>query len=127
MADVFSGSIPGIYQSYLVPLIFDTYAADLAVRTRMSTQSVRRYAARAYDGNEWFPVPAEMRAPDGVCVTLPLSLAASPERPSYLVVDLAASIPRDTYPLRAHLYHLGGTSYRIVGLERPYEYTAPDL
>jgi len=34
VADVFSGSIPGIYETHLVPLIFDTYAADLAMRLR---------------------------------------------------------------------------------------------
>ena len=30
---VFSGSIPALYDDYLVPLIFETYAADLAERT----------------------------------------------------------------------------------------------
>ena len=31
---IFSGSIPKLYESYLVPLIFETYAADLAHRLR---------------------------------------------------------------------------------------------
>jgi len=31
---VFSGSIPKLYETYLVPLIFETYAADLANRLR---------------------------------------------------------------------------------------------
>ena len=29
---VFSGSIPKLYETYLVPLIFEPYAADLATR-----------------------------------------------------------------------------------------------
>lgn len=33
---VFSGSIPDIYDSYLVPLIFEAYAADLAMRIASS-------------------------------------------------------------------------------------------
>lgn len=36
----FSGSIPQLYQTYLVPLIFEPYAADLA--HRLATQSVSR-------------------------------------------------------------------------------------
>ena len=34
MADVFSGPIPAIYETHLVPLIFDPYAADIAMRLR---------------------------------------------------------------------------------------------
>ena len=30
---VFAGSIPELYDSYLVPLIFEAYAKDLAERT----------------------------------------------------------------------------------------------
>lgn len=41
---VFNGSIPELYQTYLVPLIFEAYAADLASRlaTRSVTHSVTR-------------------------------------------------------------------------------------
>jgi len=37
---VFSGSIPGLYETHLVPLIFEPYAADLA--NRLATRSVTR-------------------------------------------------------------------------------------
>ncbi|HSD38512.1 MAG TPA: class I SAM-dependent methyltransferase [Rhodocyclaceae bacterium] len=39
---VFSGSIPGLYETYMVPLIFEPYAADLAERLtmRLSTHSL---------------------------------------------------------------------------------------
>ena len=32
---VFSGSIPELYDHYLVPLIFEAYASDLAARIRL--------------------------------------------------------------------------------------------
>jgi SAM-dependent methyltransferase len=37
---VFTGSVPKIYERYLVPLIFEPYAADLA--ERLATRSLRR-------------------------------------------------------------------------------------
>src|SRR5258708_2380815 len=37
---VFAGSIPKLYDTYLVPLIFEPYAADLA--KRLSTRSLSR-------------------------------------------------------------------------------------
>jgi SAM-dependent methyltransferase len=39
-SDVFSGSIPKLYEEYLVPLIFEPYAADLANRLRSRSRSV---------------------------------------------------------------------------------------
>src|SRR6185436_19957480 len=36
---VFAGSIPSLYQTHLVPLIFEPYAADLAQRLRTRTLS----------------------------------------------------------------------------------------
>ena len=40
---VFAGSIPQLYERYLVPLIFEPYAADLALRT------VRRQPSRVLE------------------------------------------------------------------------------
>jgi SAM-dependent methyltransferase len=39
---VFSGSIPGLYETHMVPLIFEPYAADLAARltARLATHSL---------------------------------------------------------------------------------------
>ena len=37
---VFTGSIPELYETYLVPLIFETYAADLA--NRLASKSLTR-------------------------------------------------------------------------------------
>src|SRR5215208_8275338 len=39
----FAGSIPQVYERYLVPLIFEPYAADLALRT------VRRHPSRVLE------------------------------------------------------------------------------
>ena len=36
---VFTGSIPDIYDKYLVPMIFEPYAKDLANRVNQSTPS----------------------------------------------------------------------------------------
>ena len=38
---VFTGSIPKLYETYLVPLIFEPYAADLATFERIVTRSRR--------------------------------------------------------------------------------------
>ena len=37
---VFAGSIPKLYDTYLVPLIFEPYAADLANRLRSRSLSL---------------------------------------------------------------------------------------
>ena len=43
---VFTGSIPEIYDTYLVPMIFETYANDLATRiVALAPQSVLETAA----------------------------------------------------------------------------------
>jgi hypothetical protein len=41
---VFTGSIPKLYETYLVPLIFEPYAADLA--HRLASRSVTRVAPK---------------------------------------------------------------------------------
>lgn len=38
---VFTGSIPKLYETYLVPLIFEPYAADL-VKNRLASRSLTR-------------------------------------------------------------------------------------
>lgn len=37
---VFAGSVPDIYDAYMVPLIFDSYAADLAARVSGSSPEI---------------------------------------------------------------------------------------
>jgi hypothetical protein len=55
------------------------------------------------------------------CVTLPAVPESSSDKPRYLIVDVIARTPglSAQLPARVHLYHLGGSDYRIVGLERP--------
>jgi hypothetical protein len=44
---LFAGSIPGIYDQFLVPLIFESYAHDLAERVaKVTPQDVLETAAR---------------------------------------------------------------------------------
>jgi hypothetical protein len=100
--------------------------SDLAVRTNLASFNVRRYTARAFTSAGALTLAAEKTAPDRVCARLP-GAAGTPAEPAYMIVDLTAFVPRDTYPARLHLYHLGGANYRLAGLERPYDYDAPDL
>jgi SAM-dependent methyltransferase len=67
---VFAGSIPQIYETYLVPLIFEPYAADLA--SRLASKSLTRVL--------------EIAAGTGV-VTRALA-SALPERVSIVATDL---------------------------------------
>ena len=52
---VFAGSVPKTYERYLVPLIFEHYAADLAARLRArSPKSVLEVAAGTGVVTRWF-------------------------------------------------------------------------
>jgi SAM-dependent methyltransferase len=68
--ELFTGSIPGLYESHLVPLLFEPYAADLA--NRIASRSVARVL--------------EIAAGTGV-VTRRLA-AVLPERVSIVATDL---------------------------------------
>ncbi len=102
---------------------------DLAVTSGVSPLALRSYQARAWLGERLTPQPLTLaqRSPS-VCVPLPAidqGTAASPDHPRYLIIDLYAYAgSQSRNPARVHLYHLGGTNYRIVGLERP-DHDAP--
>jgi hypothetical protein len=96
---------------------------DSAVVARVFARAQRNYSARA-----WFVDRRATAALRGisqrrkydVCVPLPAVTGASATEPGYLVVDvLGVSGSQRKAPARVHLYHLGGESYRVVGLERP--------
>ena len=83
---VFAGSIPELYDSHLVPLIFEPYAADLAGRvaalgpsrvleTAAGTGAVTRALARV------LPAPAELLATDLNQPMLDRAAAVGTERP----------------------------------------------
>lgn len=96
---------------------------DLAVQSGVFTGQARRYQARAWltTGLQEIASPRLQRlAVDTICADLPAVGGASPNRPRYVVVDLTAvSGSQAPAPARVHLYHLGGSGYRVVGLERP--------
>jgi hypothetical protein len=50
---VFSGSIPTLYETYLVPLIFEPYAADLV--NRLASRSLTRVFHHADSGADRLP------------------------------------------------------------------------
>lgn len=97
---------------------------DLALRAGLVAPRGRRYRIGASIGREELTrvLVARPTARNGeVCVPLPAASDASPSHPAYLVVSITAHgrDRREVLPARAHLYHLGGSEYRIVGLERP--------
>jgi hypothetical protein len=101
---------------------------DVAVSGGLLPVSLRQYGARAWvgDNNEQAAVKQVRTSAKQVCIDLPAVPAASPNAPGYLIADLyafSASQPRT--PARVHLYHLGGSDYRVVGLERPYDGDGP--
>src|SRR5256885_13742192 len=70
---VFAGSIPELYDTYLVPLIFEPYAADL----------VARLASR--------PLARVLEIAAGTGVVTPAMATALPETPAILAPDLNQS------------------------------------
>lgn len=101
---------------------------DLAVTAGVIDARFRRHSARAWVGDELNPVPvANVRAPGPVCVQLPAAAGASEAAPQYVIVDVTAATGSESnVPARVHMYHLGGTDYRVVGLQRPYDDTPPE-
>jgi SAM-dependent methyltransferase len=82
---VFSGSIPKLYEAYLVPLIFEPYAVDLA--QRLATRLARRPTARVL----------EIAAGTGVVTrnlasTLPESVSIVATDLNQPMLDLAAEV-----------------------------------
>ncbi len=102
---------------------------DMAVVGGVVTKAERGYRARAWLGED--RTPALLNTPalnegSWACVGLPALPGASTSAPEYLIVDVVAtSGSQRTAPARAHLYHLGGTDYRVVGLERPSDDDPP--
>jgi hypothetical protein len=100
---------------------------DSAVIGGVADARSRRYAARSWDTAEPRPRVLAIDAVAGsVCAKLPSVWGASAARPRYLVVDVVAEgKPEKSPPARVHLYALGDTDYRVVGLERPDENPGP--
>jgi hypothetical protein len=93
---------------------------DVAVVAGVVLPNARSYGARAWTAGESTARNVTTdHAGATVCVTLPAGMKrAGP--PRYVIIDITArrsgaSLP----PARVHLYGLGGSDYRIVGLERP--------
>jgi hypothetical protein len=100
---------------------------DLGVLTKMAGSYLRRYNARGFVGLDMAPVGLGVRKLDNgrACSALPSSTGASAQDPAYMIVDLTASGPQATLPLRVHLYQLGANDYRVVGIQRPSNNAPP--
>jgi hypothetical protein len=103
---------------------------DTAVMGRVFAREQRRYGARA-----WFVDQGQSKVLDGlmlrdtydVCVPLPAVAGATKAAPGYLIVDvLGVTGSQQRSPARVHLYHRGGDDFKVVGLERPEDESAPD-
>jgi hypothetical protein len=101
---------------------------DLSVTAGVVPSAVRKYGARAWLGEKLqkHAIPTVRTAPR-LCADLPMIKGASDKNPQYVIVDMYAfSGSANRAPARVHLYHLGGTNYRVVGLERPYADEPPE-
>ena len=97
---------------------------DLAVLAGVARAEQRGYETRGWQTTELEPAragSARIERGHHVCFDLPSVGSASAQNPEYLIVDAVARTRGDkpTLPARVHLYHLGGSAYRVVGLERP--------
>jgi hypothetical protein len=103
---------------------------DLGLVSGIVSAERRLYGVRTWLGESAEAGPsAKVALKDRrfACVTLPAVPGASASQPGYLMVDVVAGArnARAIPPARVHLYHLGGASYRIVGLERPDDFEPP--
>jgi hypothetical protein len=103
---------------------------DLGLHARLAAAEGRRYTARAWRGRgglEQVGVPRAVIRGDQVCMPLPSHERASARTPYYLIVDVTqhGRDRREAVPARVHLYDLGGSDFRVVGLERPDDDDAP--
>ncbi|MGE0788616.1 MAG: hypothetical protein AB7S26_23295 [Sandaracinaceae bacterium] len=101
---------------------------DLALATGIRLE--RRYYVRAFEG--WpgvrRPTAGARAYGERACLTVPE--ADHPiEEPLYRAIDIVAESPgrERTRPLRVHLYELPSGELRVVGLERPSDWSPPSF
>jgi hypothetical protein len=102
-------------------------AKDLAVDSGVVPLRLRRYTARAWLTTDLrIEKSVVTRGADEVCASLPAIAGASVKTPKYVIVEITASTgSQPRAPLRVHLYHVGATAYRLVGVQRPYDDAPP--
>ena len=110
----------------------DLCGKDLARSTATFGDAAFAYRARTYAGADLAALSIPVARPGAsgeVCLTVPhvADDGGAPDRAAsrYVVVDLFNGVAAG--PLRAHLYDLGPRrGFRLVGLERPDDDSAPD-
>jgi hypothetical protein len=141
---VLSGRRDRILERYLTrlsplaqPEIRKGTQADLCVSDRVKLGGVRPSHQRQHAVNVYFEGGASQPGLGGirevlggrVCVSLPRQPGTSPEKPKYLIVDWVTQSQgfAPEFPARIHLYDLGASGLRVVGLERPESFDPPGL
>lgn len=100
---------------------------DLGTSSGIFPSMARKYGARAWLGNslQKHAIPTVRTSPR-VCADIPVLAGSTKENPQYIIMDLYAFTgSQNRAPARVHLYHLGGTDFRVVGLQRPYDNAPP--
>jgi hypothetical protein len=97
---------------------------DLARMAEVVPEKGRQYRARAWVGTSLAARTIEKvytAESQQACVRLPKLVAKKGQQAAYLIVDISAHTPGyDTgAPARVHLYQIGPSRYRVVGLQRP--------
>ncbi|MDQ3035326.1 MAG: hypothetical protein M3Y87_23175 [Myxococcota bacterium] len=101
---------------------------DLAITSGIREVEGRSYLARGFVGPALEPRRTALDAIGArVCVEVPRVSGASADDPAYVMIDVVARTEgrETTGPLRLHLYDLGESGVRVVGLERPHEAEPP--
>jgi hypothetical protein len=103
-------------------LCADDYAVSAGLVPRHS------FFARAWATPKHVPLaaPSVRTEGDRVCVRLPGVAGQPAGKPEYLIVDIGINGDTPPGPARFHLYQVGQIDYRLVGLERPVNGSAPD-
>ncbi len=101
---------------------------DLGVTAGLFPAAARTYGARAWLGDSLQKhAIGSVRTAPKLCAELPQLSGSTPQKPQYIIMDMYAFTgSQSRAPARVHLYHLGGTDFRIAGLERPYDNGPPE-
>jgi hypothetical protein len=107
---------------------------DLSVAAGLVRPAARHYSAGVWRDDEFVGFARAKGSPGQACVHLPTPGIPSADpayliavAPPYLIVDVVAQTRgrAPEKPARVHLYR-EGDNYRVVGLERPDDFDAPD-
>lgn len=106
-------------------------ATDMVRRAGLRSGARRRHAVSArvssLPGASRQLGPVRERDGERACVELPAAPRASASSPAYWIIDWVTESEGHApeYPLRLHVYDLGGADLRVAGIERPESFEPP--